>query len=83
MAKTILVVDDKANTRELLARLHGALRVADVVPDSETRSVKVGARAVEGPTRSEFDLLATLMESPAKLASQTQTRTRPGPSALH
>ncbi len=70
------------NVRELLARVRAVLRrlgkataeqdvlrVADVVLDRTTATVKVADREVE-LTRSEFELLAALMSSPRQVFSR-------------
>ncbi len=70
------------NVRELLARVRAVLRrlgkataeqdvlrVADVVLDRSTATVKVADREVE-LTRSEFELLAALMSSPRQVFSR-------------
>jgi DNA-binding response OmpR family regulator len=70
------------NVRELLARLRAVLRrvgkapgesealhAADVTLDRMTATVTVGGREVD-LTRSEFELLATLMASPGQIFSR-------------
>ena len=70
------------NVRELLARVRAVLRrmgkapaepevlrAADIVLDRATATVRVGDRQVD-LTRSEFELLATLMASPRQVFSR-------------
>ncbi len=47
------------------------LRVADVLLDKETRTVRVGERLVN-LTPSEFELLETLMASPGRVFSRDE-----------
>ncbi len=70
--------------RELLARVRAQLRragqvpvesaqlrVADIVLDKETRTVRVGERAIN-LTPSEFELLVTLMAAPGRVFSRDE-----------
>ncbi len=70
--------------RELLARIRAQLRragqppveparlrVADIVLDPETRTVRVGVRNIN-LTRSEFELLQTLMTAPGRVFSRDE-----------
>lgn len=66
-----------ARVRAVLRRVGGAepasrtLSVGDIVLDLDKRQVKVSGRQVE-LTPTEFDLLATLMESPGRIFSRMQ-----------